>query len=87
MKKQTGYINKKYTITAKEFPYVETAIILREELPSDILDDIADRNIPPRELYYKGVLVTRGKGINATTGFRMDNLRKQLKGFKYFEVV
>jgi hypothetical protein len=78
------YHNKKYTVNTKTFPYVETAVILEDELPSDILDDIGEGNA--RNTYETKVLVTKGKDINENTKIRMDNLRKQLKGFKYFEV-
>ncbi len=82
MTKKSTWYNKKYRFEA-------TAYLHESQLPSDVLEDISGNEIGDTDfnknvkLYKVSQLQTRGKGINYDTRLKMDNLRKQLKGFKY----
>lgn len=80
-----GWHNKKYK-------FQKVAYINQSEIPSDALEDIGGNEVGGTEfndkvkLYKVSQLHTRGKEINENTRIRMDNMRKQLKGFKFLLV-
>ena len=77
-----GWHNKKYK-------FEKVAYINKSEIPWDILEDLSGNEIGDTKdcnkvrFYKVSQLQTRGKGINENTRIRMDNLRKQLRGFMF----